>query len=147
MKDALGHGSNAHAAGVEQVGKAPLSPGALTSGKTYAGKFNISARDPESMPQGALEKEYEQMTLHSSALNREFIDQGRGQERPTEIRSKTDDLSRRYNAVSDRVQKLSNEHQSRYRMGGRRVVDPSTGSTKYVGKSVSQYMKSGYYQK
>lgn len=141
MKDALGHGSDprgAHSDGVQQIGQK------LRKGQSYAGKFSISDKDPESMTHGQLAKEYYNMTLHSSALTKEMINSGRGMERPSEIRGKADELSNRYNAVNDRVSSLRNEYEIRARNGGRRVPTPN-GGVKFIGGTPDR-MEMGYYE-
>jgi hypothetical protein len=87
-----------------------------------------SIKDPESMTHGPLAKEYYNMTLHDSAITKEFIDSGR-LEKPTEIRGKADGLSRRYNAVGDRVRALSSEYEirARYRSELTRKAPKFTG--------------------
>jgi hypothetical protein len=78
--------------------------------RAMPGSSRSAIKDPESITHGPLVKEYYKTTLHDSAITKEFIDSGRGLEKPTEIRGKTDDLSRRYNAVGDRVRALRSEY-------------------------------------
>lgn len=138
MKDALGHGSEAHhMAGVNTIGQP------LRSGQTLAGKFTISDKDPATMTNGELLKEYERVSLHGSAVGRELIDAGRGMEKISETRAATDALALKSNALATRQQALQAEHAYRSKMGGRRV-DTGDGRSKFVGK-VPPSLKHGYY--
>jgi hypothetical protein len=85
--------------------------------RSYAGKFTLSTKPVAGMSLGQLGREYERLTLHDSAITREFIDMGRGMEKPTETRTKTDDLSVRYVAVRTRLDAVLDEIGLRVRMG------------------------------
>lgn len=100
MKDALGHRSNpsaAHQAKVESVGL--LYPHA-----------NLSATK--------LQAAYQKQKAENLRLNGEMIATGRGYERPSKTRTKTDELSRRVNAAADRHNSLLTEIRRREEFSG-----------------------------
>lgn len=131
MKDALGHGSDAkgmHSAGVNQIGKTQPFVG-----QSYAGKFKIAAKPVDQMTNGQLEKEYEGLSVHDSAINKQFIDEGHGQSSPDDLRKSGHPLVPSYEAVRGRMNALSGEHKFRREMGGRRVQ--TEYGSKFVGKA------------
>ena len=143
MKDAKGHGSDAHSAGIEQVGRTPLNPTPYTRGVTAAGRFVIGQKEPSAMTNGQIAKEYENLTLHSSAVGRDMINTGRGMEKPSDRVGKTDDLSMMDRALNQRISELQDEHHYRTTMGGRRVQSED-GRVKFVGKQPGS-LKRGYF--
>lgn len=66
------------------------------------------------MTAGELNKEYEKYRKISSDLTTQFIKEGRGNERPSETFHKTDPLSQKYIAVSDKLSDLHNELERRF---------------------------------
>lgn len=138
MKDAQGHGSDPrggpHTEGIEQ--KVPKRY------NTLAGGITISTRDPSTMTNGELNKEYENVTRHQSATTTEFINAGRGNEKPKDM-DPNDPLVQKYRALGDRAQALSSEAHSRNTMGGRRVQSED-GRVKFVGKQPGS-LKMGFY--
>src|SRR5580704_3504076 len=108
--------------------------GRWTSGETLAGKVKIGTKDPKDMSNAEIAKEFEKITLHSSAVNKEMINAGRGMEARSETETKTDELSQKTKALSKREYDLYAENKLRQDMGGRRVENPETGNITYVGK-------------
>lgn len=99
MKDAFGHGSNAHNEGIEKLPRKP---------KPLSG-----------MPRAALLKAYEKAQAESTEINRALIDMGHGQSKPAEIRAMTGHpIYERYARNADRVQELYMEREARKRYQG-----------------------------
>jgi hypothetical protein len=65
----------------------------------------------------ALEKLYQKENAKRSAIGNEMINTGRGYERPSETREKTDDLSDLVNAASDRCRACVDEIRGRAKYG------------------------------
>ena len=78
--------------------------------RSYAGQITIGTKDPKDMTHSERAKEHLRLSRHSSALGLQMIDEGRGQEKPTETSKKTDPLSRTFNAVGDRMGALKIAH-------------------------------------
>lgn len=138
MKDALGHGSDAGAAhqeGVDSVGRRFT---------TLAGTIVIGHKDPSTMTNAELAKEYQRVTMHDSATTREFINAGRGMERPLDIAKLQDPLSVKDRALTARVTALHDEAESRNRMGGRRVTSDD-GRVRFVGKQPG-HLQRGHFE-
>lgn len=121
----------------------PAVKAPFTEGLTLAGHFKISPKDPSTLTNGQLAKEYENLTMHRSAVGRDLINTGRGMETPKDRVGKTDDLSMMDRALTDRIDALQTEHHYRQYMGGRQVKTED-GRTKIIGKSPPS-LKSGYY--
>lgn len=79
--------------------------------RSYAGAFTIGTKDPAGMTHGERAKEHLKLSRHSSAFSRQMIDEGRGFEKPSERRKKTDPLAQAMNAVADRMQALQIAHE------------------------------------
>ena len=134
MKDEKGHGSDAHGGGIEtQVPRIF---------KTLAGNIVVGTKDPSTMTNGQLAKEYENTTMHASAVGREFINAGRGMEKPSDMPA-GDPLTQKYQAINSRAGALHDEAEYRNRMGGRRVQSED-GRVKFVGKQPGS-LKMGFY--
>jgi len=82
---------------------------------------------PESMTGSQINKELDKLEKESSLINREFIDAGRGSERPSEWMKKTDELSVRSQKVESRLYTLRAEIKARYGPGA-----PSRLPTRHV---------------
>lgn len=110
---------------------------------TLAGRIVLGIKDPATMTNGELQKEYERTTLHASAVGRQFINAGRGMERPNEM-NPTDPLVQTYRAINGRASALNDEAGYRNRMGGRRV-QTEDGRVRFVGKQPGT-LRSGYFE-
>lgn len=75
--------------------------------------FQVGTKDPAVMTAGEINKEMERLSAESSRITQEFIDAGRGEERPSDWWHKTDPLSMRHKVVSDRVDKIRYEIERR----------------------------------
>jgi hypothetical protein len=75
----------------------------------------ISSIDPATMTAGKINAELDRLDALSSTVTQEFIATGRGHERPSDWEHKTDPLSLRSRAVSDRYRELRSEIE--YRAG------------------------------
>jgi hypothetical protein len=143
MKDAKGHGSDPHGgAAAHQEGVEKQVPRRFT---TLAGSVTVGTKDPTQMTNSELQKEHENLTLHGSAVTREFINAGRGMEKPTDW-PKTpgvDPLVDKDRAIKARASALRDEAHYRNTMGGRRVESPD-GRVKFVGKTPGS-LKHGYF--
>jgi hypothetical protein len=71
----------------------------------------------ECMSASQINKALDRLDKQSSKVTDEFIDAGRGRERPSEIRQMTDPLARRYMAVADAQHELRAEIARRYGPG------------------------------
>lgn len=71
-------------------------------------------KNPREMGGAAITRELLALNIKSSQLNQEFIDAGRGHERPSEILKMSDPLAERYKAQWDRCCDLRAEAQRRY---------------------------------
>ena len=69
------------------------------------------------MTPGQINKALDRVDKISSALTDEFIAAGRGTERPSETRTKTDPLAQRHHQVRDAYSTLRNEIDRRYGPG------------------------------
>jgi hypothetical protein len=87
-------------------------------------------KSPHEMTSGQINKELDALDATSSAITREFIEAGRGSERPSETIQKTDPLSARWKVASDRVMALHNEIERRYGPGAPRRLPPRWGKKK-----------------
>jgi hypothetical protein len=79
--------------------------------RSYAGPITIGTKDPKDMTHSERAKEHLRLSRHSSALDQQMIDEGRGTEKPSERRKKTDPLSQAANAVDNRMQALKIAHE------------------------------------
>jgi len=79
--------------------------------RSLAGVFSIGTKPPDQMTYSERAKEHRKLSLHSSALGRQMINEGRGFEKPTETKTKSDPLSRMINAVDDRMRSLKIAHE------------------------------------
>src|SRR5262245_1696178 len=76
-----------------------------------------SAKEPTTMTAGEINKALDKLDAQDSALTQEFIDAGRGNERPSDIRKKTDPLATRYKALQEQRSKFRIEIELRYGPG------------------------------
>lgn len=128
-KDKGGHGSEKRGAGRRFT--------------TLAGNVVLGKKDPITMTNAELAKEFERVTLHASAVGREFINAGRSMERPTDRVALQDPLSVKDRALNTRASALHDEAEYRNRMGGRRVATED-GRVKFVGKQPGS-LRRGYF--
>jgi hypothetical protein len=70
------------------------------------------------MSAAQIEAHYNKLQARSSALGREMIDAGRGYEKPSETRTKSDPLAKKVNAISDELQPVIAEMDARRRYHG-----------------------------
>jgi len=96
---------------VDQV--SPRPPARTPAGR----RVKISSVDPATMTAGSINKELDRLGDRSSVLTRLMIEAGRGHERPSDYRHKTDPLSSEMNAISDRQSSLRIEIGSRWGPG------------------------------
>ncbi len=73
----------------------------------------VSAKAPATMTAGEINRELDKLDKLSSKITDEFIEAGRGYERPSETRTKNDPLALRWSAVADRQAALRNEKEIR----------------------------------
>lgn len=78
------------------------------------------AKPLSEMSERELESAYKKESDTGSKLTDEMISAGRGTERPTETRTKDDELSRKYNSHMDRMQAIVGEQRERERYQGNR---------------------------
>ena len=73
------------------------------------GRWSGGSADPAGMKAHEINSELSRLDKVSSKATREMIDTGRGYEKPSETRTKTDPLANHINAVNDRSAALRNE--------------------------------------
>lgn len=71
----------------------------------------LSARQPTSMSKGQLSTELKNLSTLSSHVTSHFIESGRGTERPSDTRLKSDPLAQLANKLSDRTHALKAEQE------------------------------------
>lgn len=70
------------------------------------------------MSASELQAAYDRASAHSSKLGKEMIDAGRGYEKPSETRGKSDELAKRVNEASDRFNAVVAEMDRRKKYHG-----------------------------
>jgi hypothetical protein len=97
--------------------------------KAKSRRIRISTTEPKTMTAGAINKELDRLDARSSELTDRMIEDGRGNERPSDYRKKTDSLSLEKNEVADRRMRLRIEIENRYGPGApRRLPIGKAGS-------------------
>ncbi len=95
-----------------------LKAGGPGSGRHPEGGLSESPKsalsDPATMTPAQINKELDKLGKESSHVNALLISDGRGNERPSEIRTKGDQLSLRWKANTDRMSILHQEIATRY---------------------------------
>jgi len=76
--------------------------------------MKISKKKPKNMTPGQINKELDKLSKESSKLMDDFIEAGRGRERPSEYLKKSDPLSSKARALYDRKTDLQFEIKRRY---------------------------------
>jgi hypothetical protein len=115
--------------------------------QTWAGKVKPADKDPSQMSLAELQKEHKLLSLHSSAISKQMIAEGRGHERPTETLTKSDPLSQAYKAVSARLGALSAQHQVNYKNGAYYRTNARGTITKHAAdSSMPLYLNSDYFE-
>lgn len=87
------------------------------AGSSAGGEFAPKTVDVETLKASDINKELDRLGEESSKLTQAMIDAGRGSEPPSEYLRKTDPLSLRIKAVSDRQENLRREISARYGPG------------------------------
>lgn len=103
------------AGGGDSLGKDRLTMADLHARGITTTRWNL--RDPAKMTNSEINKERDRLSKVSSQINSDFIQQGRGHETPNETVKKSDPLSQRYIAVSNRHHELRVEAEKRYGPG------------------------------
>lgn len=103
------------AGGGDSLGKDRLNMADLHARGITTTRWNL--RDPAKTTNGDINKERDRLSKVSSQITSDFIQQGRGHETPSETVKKSDPLSQRYIAVSNRHQELRHEAEKRYGPG------------------------------
>lgn len=98
------------------MGSAAHASGASTGDKTSDHAVNGKI-DPAIMTGGQINKSLDKLSLESSKINDKFISSGRGQEKPSEILTKSDSLSLAYRLNNEKMNALRNEMERRYGPG------------------------------
>lgn len=78
-------------------------------------------KEPRNMTPGQINSELESLHRKRHSLVLQFIKEGRGDERLTDYQHKTDPLSRKMNAITDRIGDLRNEIEHRAGPGVHRM--------------------------
>lgn len=79
----------------------------------------VSERPAADLTPGQIERELVRLSKQESLVTRMLIDRGRGDERPSETRTKTDELSNLANSLMDRRAELNQEMERRWGPGTR----------------------------
>lgn len=85
--------------------------------RTVDRPIKIATTSPATMTAGAINRELDKLEARDSILTRRMIDAGRGHERPSDYRHKTDPTSAEMNRISERRMRLQIEIGSRYGPG------------------------------
>jgi hypothetical protein len=108
----------------------------LVDEKEAVGALDGADRSLEAMTPSEINRRLDRLDKMSSKLSREFIDAGRGYEKPSETRTKNDPLAERYNRLAAEQDELHAEIARRYGPGA-----PSRLPTRQA-KSVGRYRRS-----
>lgn len=90
-------------------------------------------KTPAEMSAGEINRELDRLDAKDSQLTREFIDAGRGHERPSEMMKQSDSLSRRYQELQNRRFELRYEIDRRYGPGAPSRLPKGFGRIKNPG--------------
>lgn len=122
------------AGGGDSLGKDRLTMADLHARGITTTRWNL--RDPEKMSNVEINKELDRLDKVRSQLNTDFIQQGRGHERPSETRTKSDPLAQRHIATENRHEELRYEVGKRYPGGVNRLPPKNRSFT--IGRRVKK---------
>lgn len=122
------------AGGGDSLGKDRLNMADLHARGITTTRWNL--RDPAKMTNGEINKELDRIAKVSSQINSDLIQQGRSHEKPSETVTKSDALSQRYIAVSNRHDELRYEVGKRYPGGISRL--PPNNRSFTIGRRVKK---------